>query len=103
MDIKEGDRIKVFPNTDIRTYLLYIKKLGFNAKREGNHIIIGKPCEWYKSKDYGIQIKKARIKKGWTRKELAEKCGVKESTVFDWEIGRRRPMKWQKVQQILWG
>ena len=103
MDLKEGDKIKIFPDTDVLQYLDYIKRSGFRATREGNYIVIGKPYEYYRSTDYGNQIKKARRAKGWTRAELAEKCGVKEATVFGWEIGRKRPQEWQKVQRILWG
>lgn len=104
MELKTGDKIKIFPETNTASYIAYIKsELGFNSKVEGGYIVIGEPYEWNRTSHYGNQIKQARKKKGWTRKELADKCGVKESTVLDWEFGRRRPQEWQKVQKILGG
>ena len=103
MELKEGDRIKIFPDTNIYTYMNFIKDSGFRCHLEGNHIVVDKAYEWHRTSVYGKQIKEARKAKGWTRAELAEKCGVRESTVFDWELGTRRPQEWQKVQKILWG
>lgn len=34
-----------------------------------------------------IQIQQERQKKGWTRKELAQKCNLSESTIRDYELG----------------
>lgn len=104
MELKTGDKIKIFPNTNISSYLAYIKsEEGFNARVENGYIVIGEPYEWNRTSHYGNQIKRARKKKGWTRKQLAEKCGVKESTVLDWEFGRRRPKDWKTVQRALGG
>lgn len=37
------------------------------------------------------QIKKARIKAGLSRRDLAEVCGVSPRTVEAWEQGLRKP------------
>lgn len=104
MELKTGDKIKIFPDTNIPQYVSFVQsELGFNAKVKGGYIEIGEPYEWNRTSHYGNQIKRARKKKGWTRKELADKCGVKESTVLDWEFGRRRPKDWQTVQKALGG
>lgn len=39
-----------------------------------------------------ITLAAARVSKGWTQAEMAEKMGVSRQTVFDWENGKR-PMK----------
>ena len=38
-----------------------------------------------------ISLAAARVNAGLTQKELAEKCGVSESTVLNWESGRSLP------------
>ena len=39
-------------------------------------------------KEVGNRLKKWRLKKGLTQKELAEVLGVSRQTVASWEIGR---------------
>ncbi len=36
----------------------------------------------------GRNIRKARLKKGWTQKQLAEAIGVKHNSISDWENGK---------------
>lgn len=36
-----------------------------------------------------IPLNAARVAKGWTQEELAEKMGVSRQTVIDWENGKR--------------
>lgn len=38
-----------------------------------------------------VSLAAARVNAKLTQKELAEKCGVSESTVIAWEAGRRFP------------
>ena len=102
MELQEGDMIKVFENTDSESYIRFIKdNLHFRAKLKGEYIIIGKPYKSYNTTNYGKQIKEARRAKKMTREQLAEACGVKVATVYDWEIGRKMPKEWRKVQKIL--
>ena len=44
-----------------------------------------------KSNVIGVNIKKLRMEKKITQTELAEKIGVKRSTVAAWETGKRSP------------
>ena len=102
MELQEGEKIKVFDNTDTESYIRYIKEtLHFRATQKGDCIIIGKPYKAYHTTNYGKQIKEARRAKKMTREELAEKCGVRVQTVWDWETGRTMPKEWQTVQKIL--
>ena len=102
MDIKEGDTIKVFADTDTNSYIRYIREiLHFRATLKGEYIVIGKPYKAYNTTNYGKQIKEARRAKKMTREQLAELCGVKATTVLDWEMGRRQPREWWVVQKIL--
>lgn len=39
----------------------------------------------------GRNIRKARSKKGWTQKQLAEAIGVKHNSISDWENGKSKP------------
>ena len=39
----------------------------------------------------GDNIRKARGKKGWTQKQLAEAIGVKHNSISDWERGKNKP------------
>ena len=102
MELQEGEKIKVFDNTDTESYIRYIKEtLHFRATLKGEYIIIGKPYKAYNTTNYGKQIKEARRAKKMTREELAEKCGVKVKTVLDWEMGRTMPKQWWVVQKVL--
>lgn len=38
-----------------------------------------------------VAIKKFREQMSWTQADLAEKCGVGNSTVSMWETGERKP------------
>lgn len=37
-----------------------------------------------------MTLEAARVNKGWTQAELAEKMGVSRQSVFDWENGKRQ-------------
>ena len=47
----------------------------------------------------GERIKKIRLEKGMTQKELAEKCGLFDSAIRRYESGRQNP-KIGTVQKI---
>ncbi len=40
---------------------------------------------------FGEKIKELRLTKNWTQKELAEKIGQAQSTVFYWEQNKQEP------------
>lgn len=43
--------------------------------------------------DIGIAIRTLRLKMGMTQRQLAEKCGMNDQTVSDWETGKAWPSK----------
>lgn len=50
--------------------------------------------------DVGILIKQARLAKGMTQEELAEKVGVKKSAVAKWENGRVSEIKRSNLKNL---
>ena len=50
--------------------------------------------------DVGTVIKKARLQKGFTQEELAEKVGVKKSAVAKWENGRVSEIKRSNLKML---
>lgn len=102
MEVSTGDKIKVFKDTEVDSYIRYIRdNLHFRATLKGEYIIIGKPYKAYNTTNYGEQIKQARRAKRMTREELAKACGVTLQTEIDWEMGRRQPREWWTVQKVL--
>ncbi len=89
----EGERIKIFPDTDIRTYKNWISSQGFSYFVHGEYIVIGRKgkCFTYDATALGKLISSHRKAKGMDRFELADRIGVIEDSVFEWEIGRKQP------------
>lgn len=50
--------------------------------------------------DVGNLIKQARLSKGFTQEELAEKVGVKKSAVAKWENGRVSEIKRSNLKKL---
>lgn len=50
--------------------------------------------------DVGSLIKQARLEKGLTQEELAEKVGVKKSAVAKWENGRVSEIKRSNLKKL---
>ena len=50
--------------------------------------------------DVGSIIKQARLEKGFTQEELAEKVGVKKSAVAKWENGRVSEIKRSNLKKL---
>lgn len=50
--------------------------------------------------DVGTLIKQARLEKGYTQEELAEKVGVKKSAVAKWENGRVSEIKRSNLKKL---
>ena len=48
----------------------------------------GKPIKKTLPKDFGSNMQKARLAKGWTQKELAQKLNVKLSEIQEYEQGK---------------
>lgn len=50
--------------------------------------------------DVGSLIKQARLEKGYTQEELADKVGVQKSAVAKWENGRVSEIKRSNLKKI---
>lgn len=102
MEVSTGDKIKVFPNTDVEVYINYIEVVkGFEAELDGEYIVVGEPYVKHIDTAYAKQIKFFRKLRHMSREELAEKCLVTEQTVLKWELGRCIPREWWRVQKVL--
>lgn len=102
--MKEGDRIKVFPETKVDVYLRHIRQSGYNCHLEDNFIVIGEKVTWkYDSKKLGSLIYSKRNEKHMTRLEFAEVIEVTPNSVLSWEIGRFAPREYylSGIKQIL--
>ena len=107
--MNKGDRLKVFPDTDIDAYIDYFDSIGLNSKLDGNYIVItgynykkyqhrGK--DWKKLKEIGQRIRSIRKHMYFGVEEIAEEIGVKPITIDAWESGRIVP-KGQAFQKFL--
>ncbi len=65
----------------IYTLEIEINLLDFNPKYPKN------------PKNFGERIRKKRMDLGLTMKDIAEKAGVSETTVYNWEIRNRKPYR----------
>lgn len=104
MALYEGERIKIFPDTDFNQYCRFIHSQGFTYKKVGEYLIILKKAyPKYDRKTFSKIFTHRRKLKKLSREEVAEKVGVTEYTVFTWEIGRFMPSKYNldKIMPVL--
>ena len=102
MNLKTGDVIKIFPDTDVDAYVRAIRDEGFYHTLKKDCIVVGKQFKILTEKKYFMSVVKyARVHKGLSRSELAKLCGVTEHTVFNWETGYTLPKNIDKVKEIL--
>jgi DNA-binding XRE family transcriptional regulator len=89
-----GERIRMFPDTDIGAYIRLINQKGYEAKVGVDCLIVGEPLKPPTDRvKIGQSISKARKKFAYTVEELAEEVGVPKQTVIDWEKGNKVPNK----------
>lgn len=93
MALFEGERINIYPETDVRRYKAWITDEGFTCKVYSDHILVGRRFKHRKFKPIALAnlIQEKRKAKGWNRYKLAKMLHVSEDTVFNWEIGRTQP------------
>lgn len=93
--MKTGDKIKFFPNTNLRAYKDMIHNMGFEYKVVGNYIYIGEDLN-AKNKEKmekGQQLVTAMKEKGYSIGQFAEILDVSYGTVLNWRVGRSTPTK----------
>ncbi|MBO5839780.1 MAG: helix-turn-helix transcriptional regulator [Bacteroidales bacterium] len=98
----EGEIIKIYPETDVRAYKNWIMDEGFMCKVYFDHIKVGPRFKHKKFEPGELAglIRKKRNVKGWNRYKLARVMGVREDTVFNWEIGRTQP-KPERLEELM--
>ena len=104
----EGEVIKIFPETDVKAYKNWINDEGYVCYVFYDHIRVGKRVSdrhKFNEAKLGALISSKRNAKGFTRYKLGLMVHAHENTVFDWEVGRRKPknetmIKLQKVLDI---
>lgn len=88
----EGMKIKIFPETDVKAYVELVKSNGFRYKVTKTHIIVGKQVhEEEEMKDFARRLRRARRDHNYSRRQLADKIGVLENTIYNWEIAYTTP------------
>ena len=102
----EGEVIKIFPDTDVRTYENWIRDEGFLCYVYRDHIRVGKRvAERHKFDNgkLGDLIRAKRKASGITRYKLSKMAHVHESTILEWECGFRHPKAetLEKLEKIL--
>lgn len=93
--MKTGDKIKFFPNTNLRAYKDMIHNMGFEYKVVGTYIYIGEDLN-AKNKEkieVGQQLATAMKEKGLSIGQFAKMLDVSYGTVLNWRIGRSYPTK----------
>ena len=91
----EGEKIKIFPDTDRKSYERWIHREGYDFETKGDYIIVlSRFNRKYSSKLLGEMIRKKRMMKGISREALSNMIGVNMDTEFNWEIGRTLPNKY---------
>lgn len=88
----QGERIKMYPDTDVQAYLNFIRDSGWNCKTSGEYIIVttqrGNNIDRVKLAQV---LKDARRKIKTPREKLAKELGVAECTIWSWEVARTIP------------
>ena len=88
----EGMKIKIFPETDVNAYTDFIKSKGYSYKVNGNYIMIGKKTNKEEERrDFAKRLRTARREHKYSRRILADKIGVRENTIYNWEIAYSSP------------
>lgn len=85
--IKTGDRIKMFEDTEVSSYVKLIKDLGFDCHRKGNYLYVGERV----SETLKDRIKNMRISMYFQRKEIAQELGMPYRDYVAWEEGKAIP------------
>lgn len=107
MNLKTGDRIKMFEDSNIEAYGDLIENNGFRHRiviiKDETFMEVGAPIPSKKidSRAWAKTFRKSKRK--YDRKEFAKLVGVTEQTVYSWELGRRlpKPIYWKRLSEVL--
>ena len=101
--IESGMKIKIFPDTNIEAYCRMIRDMGFNCHATSHYIFVDERRSTEKQRTYGERIRKARLRYGFTREEVAEEIGTSLRNVIEWESGYRTPPKvyMDRIKELL--
>ena len=93
-EIREGDKIKMFDDTDSRAYMRLLREKGFSSYYLNGYVVVGARINPKPDKvEIGKTIIQARKKFAYTRDELAKELGITRACLVDWEHGRKLPNK----------
>lgn len=105
MALFEGERINIYPDTDIRRYKAWITDEGFTCRVYSDHILIGARFKHrkFKAKALAKLVQDKREQKGWNRHKLARMVNVSENTIFNWEVGitQPKPFRLKELMEVL--
>ena len=99
-----GMKIKTFPDTDVEAYVELVKSYGFHYRVMDGYILVCEQISRFEEKqDFAKRLRKARQDHELTLKELADKIGVNEATVYNWELAKYSPNGWnyQNLIEVL--
>ena len=104
MSLYEGERIKIFPDTNIDSYIRWIRSQGYLCHVDINEIVVDEKA--FKTIDkvaLGKLINQKRTKKKITIGEFADIIQATPRTVFHWEIGRMQPREYfiEQIRDVL--
>lgn len=102
--MEEGMRIKIFPDTDVMSYISLIHSEGFNCKTSGQYIYVThkRNKEWDKDK-LGKLIRTKRQMKNMDKAKLSKALNIHVYTLDKWELGQAVPMSYnmKNLMEIL--
>lgn len=104
--MRRGDRIKIFPDTDVEAYVRYFHSIGFRTKVHSDYIELTEYTRGRRGRRYtnlnviGERIKYIRTQMFFSVNELADELMVRPSTIQAWEDGKAIP-KGQQFNRFL--
>lgn len=87
-----GTKIKIFPDTNVVSYLTMLGDEGYKVRHKHDYIeIVGYKRKKMNSVEFGKLLKATRIKKGFDKDKFSAMIKVSKYTLYGWERGERIP------------
>lgn len=94
-----GDRIKMFPDSDVDAYMRLVESYGFRSSYKNGYVTVGKAYnDPVDKKTFAERIIRERKKLKLDQNEFAEYLGVSKTTICNWELGNRLPDEYNRQQ-----